>query len=537
VVELKSRGDVEAWVNARPEATRHQDAVALASRAALRLLPNLGYEMGHRIPYSRIAQPFFDVCRANAAARVFAITKGSTPHFSYARRAAFSAGMVFPTYVDGAIFCARSAAFSATNLKEAAIGIDFAARKINTAWSSVSSDATQIERDGVEIAVKSPLYDQNWPSEEIASLWRDLNETLSKPNGSFKVWIDWYERILNGIPSSIEVEEAYVFLEPPDHWEQGPEVVNAAIAKRLKELEDQNLLESSKSEIEAGSGATIVVENNQARLKPVVDETDVTAANDPIAMQLHAELLKALPEFVDQARRYGNKEGWKGLDTTAQDYAELLQSGLAEIATNVARFWTLSSKVGTFINQDDDLRAGRASFAEALDPDVRRTLVNVLLTGAPLVRRFPTGLTLDEDYLRWNQPRDTTAIAITLIQNAKQQQVLHGPSADIIIDAHVVGAKEGIQATKSRSWAGRMSRAFVFAVFIGVSGGIATKIGEKAAEKSEMVRRFTEFLLSEEKRILELTEGLPPDLAAKIREILRRIREGQLPPPPSTTAI
>jgi hypothetical protein len=49
----------------------------------------------------------------------------------------------------------------------------------------------------------------------------------------------WYQRILDGTDTPPEIERAYVFLDPPNLWEQGPEVVNAAIAKRLKEIAER----------------------------------------------------------------------------------------------------------------------------------------------------------------------------------------------------------------------------------------------------------------------------------------------------------
>jgi hypothetical protein len=533
VAELKSRDDVEAWIKARPTLTRQQDAVTLAARAALRAIPVIASDKailanvyGENF-LTRLTHVSF---RAAATARLFIFA----PNSAVSQAARFAAGYSFATadtfnsptlpaswYVLGLV---SSAANSVNSIESAAyVAVDAAAHSIDfQKWNEITLDASSIEDFGARATISMPLGSPAWKRSNISSHWSEMKQLLQSTHSNQSVWIGWYERIMNGGQTSLEEEEAYALINSQDIWAQGSDAINDAIAKRLQEIAERESLEGEKAQIEAGAGATIVIENDQLRLRPVVDEGDIATADDPMARQLHAELLKALPDFVDQARRYGNREGWTGLDISALEYAELVQSGLPAISQNVVRFWTLSCKIGSFINQDDDLRAGNGSYAEPLDADGRQTILNVLAPGAPLVRRFPTGLILDEDYQRFNEPRDRAPIAITLIQSAKQQQVLHGPSADIINDALEVGTRTGVQAVKSRSWAERMARAVALTVLIGAGAagaafttGVVKKIGEKVADKSVLAQRLTDFLLSEEQKIVELTKDLPPDLVAK----------------------
>ncbi len=358
------------------------------------------------------------------------------------------------------------------------------------------------------------------------------------------VWLRWYDRMLCGARVSDEEEMLYAHEDLLPLWkkEDGYLEVSAWMAEKLEELDAREnsasleALETEKITLELGTGASVVVVEGQAQLVPVADATDAAIADEPLARQLHAQVLEALQDFVDQARRTSNKEGWKGFDKAAIDYEQLIKSGLVEISQNVVRLWTLTVKLGSYINQDDELRAGNGSFAEPLDSDTRRTLLDVLMPAAPLVRRFPTGNMLDEENLRFNMPQDKVQVAITLIQSAQQSEVLAGPSADLLVDAHETGAKPGPQGAKSRNWARRMTISFVFALGIGIGaaakgfvGGAAQKAGERFADKSIAVGRFVDFLLKEEAKIIELTDGLPPDIKAKIVEMLRRIREEQLP--------
>ena len=559
------------WLKARPEASRVREARVLAMRTAARVLPWSVAGFGNRGAFPEVT---FGCLRALTVARTFslepalvskgrvaaAIRVGIISHDSNAvvgfaahaaelnaAAAAMAAHTAAANVRHAAAASAANAAANAANaVASAAHAAASAAHAANAtaAWASLERDCTEIETFGIDALLASPLWlDAAQKDRMIGRAQEDFRSIIDDaPNGH--VWLRWHDHVLYGARASDEVEELYVHPDLDDLWAKGPDVVNAWIAERLAEIDGRVDLEAEKIAVETGAGATIVIEGDQAVLRPVSTTGDKDTADDPVAQQLHAELLKALPALIDQTARCGNREGWVGIDTTAHEYARYVQQGLPEMAGSVARFWNLSSKLGRYIDQDDRLRAGDPSFAEPLDTDVRRAILDALDPGAPLVRRFPTGLTLDEDHLRWKQPQERSIISIQMLQSAKQQQILHGPSADQIIDTHLVGQNQGIQAAKSRSWAGRLTRAFMLAVIIYATpaghfvNGVATKAGEQFAERSELVRRFTDFLLQQESRIIELTQDLPPDIAAKIREIIRRLHnQPPTPSPPTTTPV
>jgi hypothetical protein len=415
------------------------------------------------------------------------------------------------------------------------------------AWEVMGRDATRIEDFGALAATAYPLVTQAWHEGAEGRRWRQFRSYLLKiPDG--QVWIDWYERILSGVCASKEVEEAYLLPDAPELWKQDFETVCAEIAKRLKAIEekqklsaydDQNL-ENLKNEIEKGSGATIEIIDGQARLKVIVDPSDLAAAQTREAKTLHKALLKVLPPFIENAKKAGNQQGWAEFGRTAEDYQKFVNRDLVAISEEITQFWLISSKLGTYLNQDDDLRDGRQSFAEPLDPETRRTFVDVLTSGVPLVRKFSTAQSLDDDYINWNQTPEKAKLEIEVIVVAEQQEILHAPSAAIIRDAQATGQKSGVQAAKSRSWARRMMWSFIVSaglVTAQFTTGVLTKAGERYSEKSEIVRRFTDYLLSQEAKLLELMKDLPPDMAGKIREMFRRLREEKLPSPPSHTDV
>jgi hypothetical protein len=377
---------------------------------------------------------------------------------------------------------------------------------------------------------------------------KTLDVFLSLPD--MRPWRLWWERVQTGRVTSEEVEWLYVHPDTQKMWEDkknGFARVTAWIDERLREVEgpEARELEAAKQTIESGSGATVVIEDGAAKVVAVVSQADLDVQNDPRAQQLHGELLQTLSELVRQTARMGNSPNWMGIDRSARDYEAIARDGLAGIAENVSRFWTLSSRLGGYINQDDDIRSGKTSMAEPLEPDVRRAILEALVPGAPLVRCFPTGLANEADFIAWNQPRERTGIVIKMVQTATQQQVLQTPSADLLTENLISGDRAGVQATKNRSWAFRLFAAFLVTATIMVTpvgkfaGGVATKAGEKFAENSKTVRKFTDYLIDQEKLISEYLNDLPPEIGALIREVIRRLREGppRPPVPPSGTTM
>jgi hypothetical protein len=559
--EIKDRESFERWLKARPAETGGLESTILAVRIAARMLPLTLRDKSSRDDIRSL--PILTAVSLRAIAVARALTLAPARATELQGRASSSAAAYSAASSSAAAYSAASssaAAYSAAYSAASSSAASSSAAAYSAASSSAADSAADSARSAAYSAARSPIWGavradcatiekSNWESLRTLPLWP---EGVARPGGlgdpqvlrdalrqrtNPHVWLRWYDRVLNGTPASEEIELLYCDAALDELWdkENGFQLATDWIAKRLEEVEGRDRLIEAKNAIEAGLGVTAVIENHQVHIKPTTSEPDREACGKPLARLLHAELLKALPALIGQTRRYGNKEGWTGIDIAAEEYAAFVDRNLEDISTEIATFWILSAKLAGFIDQDNGLKNGNASFAGPLDAEVRRAIQDALVPGAPLVRQFPTGLALDEDHIRFRQPPEQTRIATQLLQSAKRGQVVHGPSADLITSLESGALRQGPQGTKLGSWIGRTTRAIVLAIGLGVaafSTGVAQKIGEQFAERSEMVRRFADFLVKEEPRIIEMTKDLPPDISAQIREIIRRIREGQLPPPP-----
>ncbi|HXW71690.1 MAG TPA: hypothetical protein VEK34_09645 [Methylocella sp.] len=100
-------------------------------------------------------------------------------------------------------------------------------------WSEISADATHYENGkSASFIARLPVWQQSQPP-EILSLWQELEAELLGAKQNWQVWTSWYEDRLVGRVRDEELELTYVETEET-LWEQGPEVVNAEIARELQ---------------------------------------------------------------------------------------------------------------------------------------------------------------------------------------------------------------------------------------------------------------------------------------------------------------
>ncbi|MEM6549289.1 MAG: hypothetical protein AAF713_16300, partial [Pseudomonadota bacterium] len=114
--EIKNEESLLAWLNARPEKTRKQDAVTIACRAALRALPLMAKDVERRAAESR-DKLLFSSFRAISASWVYAASGSRDAEivaFSAAAIAAFAAAdAAAAAAAAAAAFAADAAAYAA----------------------------------------------------------------------------------------------------------------------------------------------------------------------------------------------------------------------------------------------------------------------------------------------------------------------------------------------------------------------------------------------------------------------------------------
>lgn len=231
--------------------------VALAARAALRVLPVVQEALRHKPTY--IALPVFCALTfAWTAARYSIPTKGyAAPPidlgaFGLASSAATSAGMaaqaalvsvskpslaaaVFDCADD--IFASARAAISSTatasTLTDAIISDGMVSDAELDFWSAVSFDATVVESGAVASDIaSSPLWPRRQP-DWLQILWQEMKAALDAEKQDWDVWTDWYEARLAGKRSNQKLEIARAMISN-EIWKEGPAKVNAEIKELIK---------------------------------------------------------------------------------------------------------------------------------------------------------------------------------------------------------------------------------------------------------------------------------------------------------------
>jgi hypothetical protein len=251
MVDFANRDEVKRWLDRLPAKRRRRVAIAMAARAALRVAPFFGFEVGKiksrpaqhtalqclratAVPWAAAAFSAYDQelrDAADAAARaaadaIVARTDGVS------RAAAAVATRAAGALADSGAAATAHAADAATRANTAA-GVTFAAR----AAANVAADAAFIDsgRSAAELA-GLPLW-QSEPPARADHAWRSHKSALLAANEGWEVWTDWYEARLAGDTAhpaneALEIARATI---PDEIWKQGPAVVNAEIKRLIAE--------------------------------------------------------------------------------------------------------------------------------------------------------------------------------------------------------------------------------------------------------------------------------------------------------------
>jgi hypothetical protein len=200
--------------------------------------------------------------------------------------------------------------------------------------------------------------------------------------------------------------------------------------------------------------------------------------------------------------------------------------------------WAELVSLGSFLEQDDDLRQEPNAFASPLDVDIRRPLMDLLQTAGPWLRRFPTARQLDEDHAAFQTPREAVEPARELVAAAETEDVVEEDDATILDGALRSGEQTGTQSLKARNW-GVLSVRNLLVSAIGIAAaGIVTgafeQIGNQVAEHSILAQKTIRLVLSSEDALGKFLSNLPADIRSAVRALiddLRRQRDSGFPLP------
>jgi hypothetical protein len=261
MVNFADRKAAEHWfAGIEPPERRREVAVALATRAALRVTPLLSvgapggsmlvllslraaasawarakypvgtFERDLAVAAELAASAAAEAASSAAGANVYTSARARTPAAS-AEAASVAAAEAASTYggADAAIYAARYAVLHASASAVRASVRDAASNE------AVAADAAFVDSgdSGAEL-VGLPLWPNGRTADWAAVNWPILKAALRDADEGWEVWTDWYEARLAGDADhppdeALEIARATI---PDEIWEQGPAVANAEI-KRL----------------------------------------------------------------------------------------------------------------------------------------------------------------------------------------------------------------------------------------------------------------------------------------------------------------
>ncbi|MEM7319343.1 MAG: hypothetical protein AAF408_10035 [Pseudomonadota bacterium] len=249
VEDIEDRETLLAWLEQRPEQSRWSDAIKIASRCALRVLPHYLTFVDHEEArfFDMTALPIFrlnlisavvgkfDATElAEAVAASISVGASSIADISNATRASSAKTRSAANAALEAISAARSvSSLSAAGSAAAAAAratSEYSIKPRADSWRAVREDVQLIE-SGQDI-LHSPL----WPHllfYRAVGDWRSCKRWLTvKPGYDF--WVHWYDTALDGRPVIGDWDRHWYVLRaiaeiPEDDWKQGAEHIAALI--------------------------------------------------------------------------------------------------------------------------------------------------------------------------------------------------------------------------------------------------------------------------------------------------------------------
>lgn len=346
--EIRDRETLEAWLNARPEAVRQRDAVIMAHRAALRVLPlylgNLDHTWARKndltaLPLLRVSltsgagahawNPAPEVKEAARAAFAAAVPRAAASLAigaadAAARGEADALNATFAVADALAAAVPRAAASLATDAADAAargeadaatrdaawrtarVALDVDARAavraaaLAAAWRTARADAEILEAG--ELLAAAPLRAEGalrWFLEERVKARHWL---ISNPGHDF--WIRWYEAALAGQPLTGDWDShgrllTEIALIPDADWEKGAEHV-ALLIEKIEEGYRRSEAEPSP-EVEAALLAEALPMAETIEINPETGSfhaVPIALQNAPLVGQVLARVQDALNDAL-----------------------------------------------------------------------------------------------------------------------------------------------------------------------------------------------------------------------------------------------
>jgi Leucine Rich repeats (2 copies) len=256
--------------------------------------------------------------------------------------------------------------------------------------------------------------------------------------------------------------------------------------------------------------------------------TDREVAKNITTQQLHEQVKRKADELASKAMRLANQPGWQAAAATSERFRRLVQRDIESVADQIAEVWGELVSLGSFLEQDTDLRQKRDGFTEPLEPEQRRPLVDLLQTAGPWVRRFPTARELDDQHASFHERRDELSGARELLSVVQYQKVIQRNDADMFETALGGNERLGHQTKKAHAFGVFSVRNIAYRVIGIAAAGLATGatayVGSETAKGLVLTQKAVRLIVSAEEPLLRFLSGLPADIRAGVRALLDTLR-------------
>jgi hypothetical protein len=298
-------------------------------------------------------------------------------------------------------------------------------------------------------------------------------------------------------------------------------------------LSSDDLREVAKQLQQNPLGARFEQRGNYLAIAPSGYASDHAAAADPITQQLHSHIQFKAKELANCALRLSNCYGWQALPGAAQRFQELINRDLRDVVDQIGAAWAELVSLGSFVELDYQVLENSQTFIEPLPLDVRRSLVDLIQTAGPWLRRFPGVQKLDDGNSAFQTPREKVSPARIVLIAAKEGKVILSDDAAILDDALDAGERSGHQSSKARNYGilsvRNVATTAVAFVALALAEGALKQIGEEVTKDSTLAHKSVGFILKGEEELLRFLDNLSADIRAAIKTLIEdfKNRSGQ----------
>ncbi len=264
------------------------------------------------------------------------------------------------------------------------------------------------------------------------------------------------------------------------------------------------------------------------------EDTDLSSSRDAITRHLHSEASRRASDFAAIGGKLDNQIGWRGMGLAASRLFSILALGPEAVAERIAEVWADVVELGSFLEQDNSIRSGQSTFAEPLDPEMRRSLESLVTIASTYVRRYPTAATLDMEAGAFKTGQDLVPQARMIVEGARQSGLLNRNDAGILEAILSTAVRSDVQGSKARTVGVQSSRNIAGTSAKFIAAAYVSLVMGAAASNSILIGNGVAFVLATEKAIVEIVKDLPDHVSLAFKAMIEKLKTDPpaLPEPP-----